>query len=354
MKIVCRICGNEFDHPDGKRGTKPSVCPSKECQATQNREYQAKWLADKRAGKSSDEKRCRRCGDVFTSAGKGRICEKCLPKPKKIEKPKPDTSKAGWPEDTKKCVECGDFFMDDGRSRLCPICKAAKKEERYSAKRKESTKPAVTRPEPLHLKSIDESLAEAKAMGYSPEEYGKYKAAKTLEKAGRVDINLAGAKPAHVTIDPAAVVEEIKAKIDEKMKEDDMICKECGFDVEPIECGNAVECPACGKMSEWPDALFEPEVEEPCREEPEGLVFRVSERELLPPLKDDEPYSFLEDIQELVNIATRAGLNPFQIFPIAQAVLEKGLCDLAPHEDAPSDYIDPAWGFDRKPMGGSK
>ena len=381
MKIICRICGKEFEHPDGKRGTKPSVCKSKECQRAHQREYQARWLDGKRAGEQSDEKRCRRCGELFVPAGKGRICEKCLPKPKKMEKPKPDTSKAGWPEDTKKCVECGDFFMDDGRSRLCPICKAARKEERYRRQKAETAKPKTVRPEPIRIKPLDEVLKEAKAAGYEPEDYGKYKAAKALEKAGHVDVNLAKPEEKELEYDIyketgfegsfehesggfehesggfehesggfehealMAKVDETQKAIDEFMKEDEEVkCKECGFEVEPVECGNAVECPACGKLSEDPKALFD---------DCEPDLFCNSENETPHEYEPAyEPWPFIWAIKELMKMAEEWRMDPQKVYPLAEDILKKGILGEAiqKNKDAIRDLpgADPAWGFDRK------
>jgi hypothetical protein len=257
MIIKCRICGNNFEHPDGKRGKKPDVCKSESCKKAQQKEYNANWKNKDKPGTT-------------------------------------DTSKAGWPEDTKRCQRCGKLFISDSKSRICPVCLSA---------------------EPLP-KQLDESLAKAKEAGFGPEDYGKFKAAKTLAGLEPIDTRL-----------------EVKAK-ETKQAIDDFI------EYSPKVIGKVES----SKLEERGFTAIIKTVS-PAKEVIENMV--VSE-ETINYLKNatnqvrhtmdiESPYSkcetcnptsnhdFICALEDLMDMADKWHMDPDKVYPLAEDILRKGI-----------------------------
>lgn len=269
MKINCRICGDEFDFPDGKRGKRPTICKSEACLKEKKR-YDNIRFREKQAEKEKT--------------------------------PKVDLSKAGWPPDTKKCQTCGKLFISDSKSRVCPVC--------------------LSTPLPS---SIDDSLAEAKAAGYDPEDYGKYKAVKALAKAGRVDVGL--------------------VKPEDKELEYD-IYKETGFEGDLNE-QKPVDMRLVAKMESTKRAIdgLSPKytiVDELYHSDPIGKVVSTKTTEQgFKAIIEVEPgyqlpsqcetcqptnnHDFICALEDLMDMADKWHMDPDKVYPLAEDILRKGI-----------------------------
>lgn len=274
MLIKCRICGNQFDHPEGRRGKKPDVCQSESCKKIQQSEYNANWKAKKQ--------------------------KEGVPKHVPSAAEKADMSKAGWPPDTKRCQRCGKLFISDSKSRVCPVCLSD---------------------EPLP-KQLDDSLAKAKEAGFEPEDYGKFKAAKTLAGLEPIDVGL------------AAKAKETKQAIDDfiiGMEDYESLPHVIGK-VESIEGGDngftATIIPESPAKSVIENMVVSEETINYLKNATDRVMHTMdieSPCSRCDTCKPTSNHDFICALEDLMDMADKWHMDPDKVYPLAEDILKKGI-----------------------------